>query len=280
MTRRKPTSSMAPKRIAAIACAAVLALAVAPATAIADVTAGSAELSTQATTSASSSVVMHRMYNPNSGEHFYTSSDQERDGLVKLGWRYEGLAWNAPKSSKSPVYRMYNPNSGDHHYTLSASERDNLRSIGWNYEGVGWYSDDAKGVPLYRQFNPNAIVGTHNYTYSKAENDNLVKLGWRAEGVGWYGVDTGGAGSAKKWVKERGHYETVTVKAAWDEPVYERHAVCVKCGLDLTASGMGNMRHADQCGGHTYDTQVQVGTKHHDAVTERRWVVDVPGHWE
>ena len=132
---------------------------------------------------------MYRCYNPNSGEHFYTAKAAERDHIVSLGWKYEGVGWTAPVKSNSPVYRLYNPNAGDHHYTLSASERDHLVSVGWKYEGIGWYSDDAKSVPLYRQYNPNAQAGAHNFTTNKSENDYLVKVGWRAEGISWYGVD-------------------------------------------------------------------------------------------
>jgi surface protein len=133
---------------------------------------------------------MYRLYNPNSGEHFYTASAGERDALVRVGWRYEGEGWTAPAKSATPVYRLYNPNAGDHHYTTSAGERDSLKRAGWNYEGIGWYGSDAKAVPLYRQYNPNARTGTHNYTTSAGERDHLVRLGWRDEGVGWYGVET------------------------------------------------------------------------------------------
>ncbi len=131
---------------------------------------------------------MQRLYNPNSGEHFYTASAAERDHLVSVGWRYEGVGWTAPSTSATPVHRLYNANAGDHHYTASAAERDHLVSVGWKYEGVGWYSDDARGVPLYRQYNPNAVAGSHNYTADVAENDMLVSVGWRAEGIGWYGT--------------------------------------------------------------------------------------------
>ena len=130
---------------------------------------------------------MHRLYNPNSGEHFYTSSTAEKDNLVSVGWKYEGEGWKAPSWSNVPVYRLYNPNAGDHHYSMSKAERDNLVAVGWSYEGIGWYSDEAKTVPLYRQYNPNATTGSHNYTTSKAENDHLVSLGWKEEGIGWYG---------------------------------------------------------------------------------------------
>lgn len=133
---------------------------------------------------------MHRLYNPYTGEHFYTADTTERDHLTGLGWRYEGVGWKAPAKSSTPVYRLYNGHvrGGDHHYTTSASERDHLVSVGWTYEGVGWYSDDAKGVPLYRQYNPYARTGTHNYTASASENGHLLAVGWRGEGVGWYGV--------------------------------------------------------------------------------------------
>lgn len=132
--------------------------------------------------------VMYRLYNPNSSEHFYTSSTVERDHLVSVGWRSEGIGWIAPEKSKTPVYRLYNKNAGDHHYTTSEVEKDHLVSVGWSYEGIGWYSDDEKTVPVYRQYNPNATSGSHNYTTSKYENDSLVKNGWRAEGIGWYAV--------------------------------------------------------------------------------------------
>lgn len=134
------------------------------------------------------SVSMYRLYNPYTGEHFYTSNSTERDGLVDVGWLYEGEGWRAPRASSSPVYRLYNKYAGDHHYTMSVSERDSLVASGWSYEGIGWYSDDSKGTPLYRQYNPYATTGSHNYTTSKGENDSLVAVGWRAEGIAWYGI--------------------------------------------------------------------------------------------
>lgn len=133
-------------------------------------------------------VAMYRLYNPNSGEHFYTGSVEELEMLVSYGWQYEGIAWNAPKNSGAPVYRLYNPNSGDHHYTMSGEERDNLVSVGWQYEGVCWNSAGNNGIPLYRLYNPNADCGSHHYTGSTEERDFLVSQGWHFEGIGWFGI--------------------------------------------------------------------------------------------
>ena len=130
---------------------------------------------------------MYRLYNPYTGEHFYTASYDEALSVNEAGWSYEGIGWVAP-SSGDPVYRLYNPYAGDHHYTMSAEERDHLVTVGWRYEGVGWSSDG--NVKLHRQYNPYARVGTHNYTYSTEERDHLVSLGWHDEGVAWYGIRT------------------------------------------------------------------------------------------
>ena len=130
---------------------------------------------------------MYRLYNPYSGEHFYTASAYERDVLVGLGWHGEGVGWVAPAEG-APVYRLYNPYAGDHHYTVSAFERDHLVKLGWTDEGVGWYSAGESGVPVYRQYNPYASAGTHNYTTSEHEAMALVELGWLYEGIGWYGL--------------------------------------------------------------------------------------------
>ena len=133
-------------------------------------------------------IAMHRLYNPNSGEHFYTGSIEERDNLVRAGWQYEGVAWNAPTQTGDPVYRLFNPNNGDHHYTMSAEERDNLVAVGWRYEGVCWNSASPENLPLYRLYNPNADCGSHHYTGSTEERDFLVSLGWHFEGIGWFGI--------------------------------------------------------------------------------------------
>lgn len=135
-------------------------------------------------------VSMQRLYNPYTGEHFYTANTQERDALKKIGWRYEGVGWVAPKKSREPVYRLYNPYTSDHHYTRSKAEYDKLGSSGWRQEGVGWYSDYNRSVALFREFNPYEQIGTHNYTRNLGEHDSLVKGGWRSEGIAWYGLAT------------------------------------------------------------------------------------------
>ncbi len=140
------------------------------------------------TVSANTSQAMYRLYNPNSGEHFYTSSFFEAKSIITAGWQYEHIGWNAP-SSGDPVYRLYNPNAGDHHFTLNSNEKVMLVNQGWRDEGISWYSDAKKSVKLYRAYNPNAKSGSHNYTTFYDEQTSLIKVGWRDEGLAWYGTN-------------------------------------------------------------------------------------------
>lgn len=135
------------------------------------------------TTPPANSIQMYRLYNPNSGEHFYTQNVAEKNNLVSKGWKYEGIGWNGPTSG-NPVYRLYNPNAGDHHYTLHAYEKDNLIKKGWRYEGISWYSGGPNA--LHRLYNPNAKAGSHHYTLNTNEKNNLVQKGWKYEGLAWY----------------------------------------------------------------------------------------------
>lgn len=135
---------------------------------------------------ATTSQETYRLYNPSSGEHFYTQSLNEKNTLYHLGWWYEGIAWNTPVQGK-PVYRLYNLNSGEHHYTLDANERDTLMLQGWKYENVAFYSDLEGNIPVYRLYDSKALkAGSHHYTAEWSEMQNLKQRGWKDEGIGWY----------------------------------------------------------------------------------------------
>lgn len=133
---------------------------------------------------------VYRLYNSNEQDenkrkHFYTLSESERDGLVGIGWSYEGIAWTAPKSAEIPVYRMYNRGNGDHFYTQDFATCEGLQEAGWEYEGVPWFTN-RDGKPVFRLYNPNS--GEHFYTADESERDNLQNQKWDYEGVAFNAV--------------------------------------------------------------------------------------------
>lgn len=139
--------------------------------------------------------IVYRLYNPNSGEHFYTHAANEYGYLRTIGWRGEGTGWCSPpkEDTSKPIYRLYNPNAGDHHYTVSANEKDSLVKIGWRYEGI--LCSSAKEGPgatrVYRLYNPNCRGGgSHHYTRDLNERNTLIRIGWKDEGTAWFEVDT------------------------------------------------------------------------------------------
>ena len=133
---------------------------------------------------------VYRLYNPATGEHFYTKNPDERNYLAQHGWNYEAdqttRTIGANEKDAMPVYRVYNPNSGLHHFTMDRNEAHTLKNIGWSYEGISLYayeSRDTKGAPMYRLYHPE--VGQHHYTADTHENGYLQTVGWRGEGPAW-----------------------------------------------------------------------------------------------
>ncbi|MDO4663738.1 MAG: hypothetical protein Q4A59_02540 [Erysipelotrichaceae bacterium] len=75
---------------------------------------------------------VYRLLNPNDGTHAF-GPEAEKDGLLKLGWKLEGIAFYS--GGNRPLYRMYNPNNGAHILSADRDEHDGLTKLGWICEG-------------------------------------------------------------------------------------------------------------------------------------------------
>lgn len=138
---------------------------------------------------------VYTLYNPNTGEHFYTKNPEERNALREHGWSYEAnrseVAIRADDKGAKPVYRMYNPNAGMHHFTTNQSEARMLQQIGWGYEGISFYAfepHDNQGTSVYRVYCPFPDSNGNNqhvFTSDKSERDYLMTLGYEDEGICW-----------------------------------------------------------------------------------------------
>ena len=84
---------------------------------------------------------VYRLFNEWSGEHLYTASSDERDGLIESDWTYEGVAFYSDPARGNSVYRLFNPyaTTFTHHYTADPDERDGLLESGWRYEHEAWH---------------------------------------------------------------------------------------------------------------------------------------------
>lgn len=129
---------------------------------------------------------VYRLYNPGTGEHFYTASVDEGNMLIDARWSFEGSAWIAPKEG-APVWRLVN-SAGWHMYSSDPEERQILEESGWTQEGVAFYSSkptDLPIIPVYRVYNPG--TGDHLFATNVLEYQNLISVGWRGEGIRFYG---------------------------------------------------------------------------------------------
>ena len=89
---------------------------------------------------------VYRFYNSQTGTHFYTMSEQEKDHVIATYpvFVYEGARYYAPAESaagRMPLYRFFNTSTGAHFYTTSAEERDHVaRTWPWfAFEGTSYY---------------------------------------------------------------------------------------------------------------------------------------------
>ena len=98
---------------------------------------------------------LYRLYNPNSGGHYYTVSLGEQQSLVQAGWifeRVEGYLFDTPTADSTEIFRLYNKQTGQHCFTADISERDQILSA---FPGV-WELHARLGYGFVR--NPNDIV--------------------------------------------------------------------------------------------------------------------------
>ncbi len=101
-------------------------------------------------TQAANTSPLYRFWNKNTGFHFYTQNEGEKDNIIATLsdiWNYEGIAYYTYSTSQpntTAVYRFFNKIQGNHFYTTSATEKDNIidtLSATWNYEGIAWYAN-------------------------------------------------------------------------------------------------------------------------------------------
>jgi VCBS repeat-containing protein len=92
---------------------------------------------------------VYRFFNTETGGHFYTLSEAERDFVIDTlpSYRFEGVgfgAYNDPddRSGLVPVFRFFNTETGGHFYTASEEERDFVLEElpSYRFEDIGFYA--------------------------------------------------------------------------------------------------------------------------------------------
>ncbi|WP_036484385.1 hypothetical protein [Myxosarcina sp. GI1] len=149
-------------------------------------------------------VEVYRFLNRDTGAHFYTASEVERENILDNlpNYKNEGIAFEGvPLNEKdaltgvTPVYRLLNRDTGVHLYTIFDRERNSVLNNLPNYndEDIAYYAYETSQpgtIPLYRYLNTD--TGAHFYTASaneKASVDtnlpNLVPEG-NEDGIGYW----------------------------------------------------------------------------------------------
>ena len=144
--------------------------------------------------------LVYRLYNRNTGVHFYTGNEVERDAVVELAnFDYEGASYQSidpltGNPQPDPVYRFLNQDTGVHLYTISEVERGVVQEMdNFIFEGEAFYAYDPEigseidsAIPIFRFFNNS--TGAHFYTPSAVERDYIEDSlpNFQSEGIAYY----------------------------------------------------------------------------------------------
>ena len=146
---------------------------------------------------------VYRLYNKQTGDHYFTVRQNEYDGLKTLGVQGEGVKFVAVsaktaetevdgvKLSETPfvtaLYSVYNQNTGEHLLVLE-EEAEGLKAAGWNWdnnEKPVFYAPNAGASEAVRRvYNPNTNLAAHLYTAEAKEYTDLTSWGWKADNDG------------------------------------------------------------------------------------------------
>ena len=141
---------------------------------------------------------VYRFFNNNTGVHFYTADETERDAVQQLdNYVFEGASYQSidPLTGDPepvPVYRFLNQDTGFHLYTTSQTEREAVQELNnFSFEGEAFFAYEMEvdgSIPIYRFFN--SASGAHFYTPSAAERDNVeANLSeFQSEGIAYYAL--------------------------------------------------------------------------------------------
>ncbi|CAO3451207.1 hypothetical protein [Azospirillum largimobile] len=143
-----------------------------------------------------------RFFNRRTGEHFYTGSTAERDGIIaaRADMTYEGVAFLPGGSASTPVSvaRFIRLDTGEHFYTASAVERDYiLQNMSDNFRLEDSEAFLVSATPDYQFSQPvyrflDTATGNHFLTASESERDGVMAAlpSYRYEGVAFYAKPT------------------------------------------------------------------------------------------
>ena len=146
--------------------------------------------------------LVYRFYNNDTGVHFYTGNEVERDAVLELSnFSFEGASYQSidlltGEPQPDPVYRFLNEDTGVHLYTTSEIDREVVQEMeNFIFEGEAFYaynieigSEIDNAIPIFRFFNN--VTGAHFYTPSAAEREYVENSlpNFQSEGIAYYGL--------------------------------------------------------------------------------------------
>jgi hypothetical protein len=130
-----------------------------------------------------------RLYNPGKKNYIYTTSYDERNAYIAMGYLYQDISFFGRNRSavkingQIPVYKVTDGTGGTL-LTVNTAEYNALKAAGWDDNGISFYADPAgtnTGYPVYRLYS--SATGAHVWTGNSDERKTFKSQGFADEGV-------------------------------------------------------------------------------------------------
>jgi hypothetical protein len=106
---------------------------------------------------------VYRLFNPTTGDHFYTATAAEKDAAAAAGYQVEGTvgaAFTTPTTGSEAVTRYLQASTGQHFYSNNENEAGNLSALGYQKEGVAFYTPKPQTAASVMQPNQNSSASS------------------------------------------------------------------------------------------------------------------------
>ena len=158
------------------------------------------------------SVPLYRFWNSKTGDHFYTTDENEKNTVLTTEewmYTYEGIAayvYQTQQTNTLPLYRLWNTKNNDHFYTTNETEKNKALEE-YIYEGIAGYACksatfDSSGPEITRATPSNGsfVTGTPVTVKAFVEDDEskVRKVVIEANGFGKV-FDNGASGAEGKY---------------------------------------------------------------------------------
>jgi len=97
---------------------------------------------------------VYRLYSETTGQHYFTSSQIERNDKLSAGWRDEGISFSYCEAGEQTIHRLVKPNTDKRVLVVEGTDvYSQAINNGYVFESVSFSTSTQGSIPVYWRYN-------------------------------------------------------------------------------------------------------------------------------